>query len=84
MTRVPKLAGALAGAHYSLIAAGAGFADDKATPSTLAWLHDVNVAATVALSSWLPPPQQHRWRRRARFRSARSRARRCTGGRSRT
>jgi hypothetical protein len=54
-TRVPKLSGALAGARYSLIAT----AQDSATqdrPSTLAWMHDVNVASTVTLTSWLPPP----------------------------
>jgi hypothetical protein len=54
-TRVPKLTGALADAHYSLIAV-AQDAMDQARPSTLAWVHDVNVASTVALSSWLPPP----------------------------
>jgi hypothetical protein len=54
-TRVPKLSGALAGAHYSLIAV-AQDSEMQDSPSTLAWMHDVNVSATVALSSWLPPP----------------------------
>ena len=54
-TRVPKTTGALAGTRYSLIAQ-AQDAKDQATPSSLAWLHDVNVAATVQLGSWLPPP----------------------------
>ena len=57
-TRVPKLTGALAGAHYSLIAM-AQDSETQDTPSTLAWMHDVNVASTVALSSWLPAAQQH-------------------------
>ena len=52
---MPKLSGALAGAHYSLIAV-AQDSETQDTPSTLAWMHDVNVASTVALSSWLPPP----------------------------
>jgi hypothetical protein len=54
-TRVPKLSGALAAAHYSLIAV-AQDSETQDTPSTLAWMHDVNIASTVALSSWLPPP----------------------------
>jgi len=54
-TRVPKLSGALAGAHYSLIAV-AQDSETQDSPSTLAWMHDVNVSSTVALSSWLPPP----------------------------
>jgi hypothetical protein len=54
-TRVPKLTGALAGAHYSLIAQ----AQDSQTqqrPSSLAWLRQVDVASTVTLSTWLSPP----------------------------
>ena len=54
-TRVPKLTGALAGAHYSLIAQAQDSQTQK-RPSSLAWLHEVNVASTVALASWLAPP----------------------------
>ncbi len=54
-TRVPKLTGALAGAHYSLIAQAQDSQTQK-RPSSLAWMHEVNVASTVALSTWLPPP----------------------------
>ena len=54
-TRVPKLAGALADAHYSLIAQ-AQDAKDQDTPSSLAWVHNADVGSTVALASWLPPP----------------------------
>jgi hypothetical protein len=53
--RVPKLTGALANAHYSLIAQAQDGKDQK-MPSSLAWMHEVNVASTVALTSWLPPP----------------------------
>jgi hypothetical protein len=53
--RVPKLAGALADAHYSLIAQ-AQDAKDQDRPSSLAWMRNVDVGATVALSGWLPPP----------------------------
>jgi hypothetical protein len=54
-TRVPKLTGALVGAHYSLIAQAQDSQTQK-RPSSLAWLHQVDVASTVALSSWLAPP----------------------------
>jgi hypothetical protein len=54
-SRVPKLTGNLADAHYSLIAQ-AQDAKDQDRPSSLAWMHDVDVGSTVALSSWLPPP----------------------------
>jgi hypothetical protein len=54
-THVPKLTGALAGAHYSLIAQAQDSQTQK-RPSSLAWMHEVNVASTVALSSWLSPP----------------------------
>jgi hypothetical protein len=54
-TRVPKLTGALAGKAYNLIATAQDDVGVK-KPSTLAWLHGVNINATVALSSWLPPP----------------------------
>jgi hypothetical protein len=54
-TRVPKLSGALADAQYSLIAL-AQDSDTQDTPSTLAWMHNVNIGSTVALSAWLPPP----------------------------
>jgi len=55
MTRVPKLTGPLAGAHYDMLAAARDDAT-KAQPSTLTWLRNVNPSATVAVSSWLPPP----------------------------
>jgi hypothetical protein len=54
-TRVPKLSGALAGARYSLIAQ-AQDSQLQDRPSTLAWMHDVNIGSTVALTGWLPPP----------------------------
>jgi hypothetical protein len=54
-SRVPKLAGALADARYSLIAQ-AQDAKDQARPSSLAWMRNVDVGATVAVASWLPPP----------------------------
>jgi hypothetical protein len=54
-TRVPRLSGPLAGARYSLIAQ-AQDSETQDRPSTLAWMHDVDIASTVALSSWLPPP----------------------------
>jgi len=54
-TRVPKLTGALAGKAYSLIAQAQDATDVK-QPATLAWLHDVDVNSTVAVSNWLPPP----------------------------
>jgi hypothetical protein len=56
-TRVPKLTGALAGKAYSLIAVAQDATDVK-VPSSLAWLHGVNIDSTVALSSWLPPPSR--------------------------
>ena len=51
MTRVPKLTGPLAGAHYDMIASAI---DDptKPLPATLTWLRNVNPSATVAVSSW--------------------------------
>ena len=54
-TRVPKLTGPLAGAHYDMLATAI---DDptKATPATITWLRGVNPSSTVAVSSWLPPP----------------------------
>ena len=54
-SRIPKLAGALADAHYSLIAQ-AQDAKDQDRPSSLAWMRTVDVGAPVALASWLPPP----------------------------
>jgi hypothetical protein len=55
MTRVPKLTGPLAGAHYDMIASAT---DDptKPLPATLTWLRNVEPVATVAVTSWLPPP----------------------------
>ena len=54
-TRVPAATGDLAGARYDLLAQ-AQDAKDKDQPSTLAWLHGIDPAATVALSGWLAPP----------------------------
>jgi len=54
-SRVPRLTGSLADAHYSLIAQ-AQDAKDQARPSSLAWMRDVDIGATVALASWLPSP----------------------------
>jgi len=55
MTRVPKLTGSLAGAHYDMIASAT---DDptKPLPASLAWLRMVDPSKTVAVTSWLPPP----------------------------
>src|SRR6185503_5481316 len=55
MTRVPKLTGALAGAHYDMLASAI---DDptKSLPATTTWLRNVNPSATVAVSSWMAPP----------------------------
>jgi len=55
MTRVPRLTGVLAGAHYDMLASARDDAA-KAQPSTLTWLRQVDPAATVAVTSWLPPP----------------------------
>jgi len=54
-TRVPKLTGPLAGAHYDMIASAT---DDpaKPLPATITWLRNVNPSATVAVTGWLPPP----------------------------
>jgi hypothetical protein len=54
-TRVPKATGALAGTGYSLIAQAQDAKDTK-RPSSLAWMHDVDVGATVQVGSWLAPP----------------------------
>jgi hypothetical protein len=55
MTRVPRLTGPLANAHYDMIASAT---DDptKPLPATLTWLRNVNPSATVAVMGWLPPP----------------------------
>jgi len=55
MTRVPKLTGPLAGAHYDMLATAI---DDpaKPAPATITWLRNVNPSSTVAVSSWLSPP----------------------------
>jgi hypothetical protein len=45
----------LASAHYSLIAT-AQDSMEQASPSSLAWVREANVASTVAVPSWLPPP----------------------------
>ena len=54
-TRVPKLSGTLAGAHYSLIAQ-AQDSMEQASPSSLAWVHQAAIGSTVTVPSWLPPP----------------------------
>jgi hypothetical protein len=55
MTRVPRLTGPIAGAHYDMLATAI---DDptKSLPATLTWLRSVNPSSTVAVTSWLPPP----------------------------
>lgn len=55
MTRVPRLTGPLASAHYDMLATAI---DDptKSLPATITWLRNVNPSSTVAVSSWLPPP----------------------------
>ncbi len=55
MTRVPKLVGPFAGAHYDFIAK-AQDAKDQDQPSTLSWSHTVDASQTVAASAWTPPP----------------------------
>jgi hypothetical protein len=55
MTRVPKLTGILADAHYDLIAT-ARDAIDEPQPVTLRWLRHVDISTTVAVSGWLQPP----------------------------
>ena len=55
MTRVPRLTGPLAGAHYDMIASATDDAA-KPMPATVTWLRGVNPSATVAVTSWLPPP----------------------------
>ncbi|HXT99822.1 MAG TPA: hypothetical protein VN903_02450 [Polyangia bacterium] len=55
MTRVPKLTGPLAGAHYDMIAVATDDAT-KAQPSTITWLRHVDPSSTVAVKTWLPPP----------------------------
>jgi hypothetical protein len=54
-TRLPRATGALAAARYDLLAQ-AQDAKDKAQPATLAWLHGLSPAATVAQPGWLAPP----------------------------
>jgi len=55
MTRVPKLTGPLAGAHYDMIAVATDDAT-KAQPSTITWLRHVDPSSAVAVKTWLPPP----------------------------
>jgi len=54
-TRIPKATGVLSGITYSLIAQAQDAKNTK-RPASLAWLHDVNVASTVQVTSWLAPP----------------------------
>jgi hypothetical protein len=54
-SRIPAATGTLAGATVDLLAQAAT-AKGQAEPATLSWQHGVNAAATVAVSSWLPPP----------------------------
>jgi len=54
-TRVPKLTGTLASAHYSLIAQ-AQDSQEQSNPSTLAWVHEAAVSSTVSVPTWLAPP----------------------------
>jgi hypothetical protein len=55
MTRVPKLAGPFAGAHYDFLAQ-ALVAKGQTQPSTLSWSHAVDASQTVAAPAWTPPP----------------------------
>lgn len=54
-TKVPKLAGTLANAHYGFFA-NAKDAKDQEQPSSLAWAHDVDPTKPVASLAWLAPP----------------------------
>ncbi len=51
---IPRLAGPLGGAHYDLIAQAQATAMDE-RPKSLSWQRNVNIASTIAVSSWLPP-----------------------------
>jgi hypothetical protein len=55
MTRVPKLVGPFADAHYDFLAK-AQDATDKPQPATLSWSHAVDATKTVAALDWTPPP----------------------------
>jgi hypothetical protein len=55
MTRIPKLAGPFAGAHYDFLAQ-ALIAKGQAQPSSLSWSHGVDVSTTVAAPAWTAPP----------------------------
>jgi hypothetical protein len=55
MTRVPKLAGPFAGAHYDFLAQALD-AKGQAQPATLSWMHAVDAAQTVAAPAWTAPP----------------------------
>jgi hypothetical protein len=55
MTRVPKLEGPFAGAHYDLLAQSL-IAKGQDQPSTLSWMHAVDPAQTVVAPAWTPPP----------------------------
>jgi hypothetical protein len=55
MTRVPKLAGPFAGAHYDFLAQSL-IAKGQDQPSTLSWLHAVDPSQTVAAPAWTAPP----------------------------
>lgn len=55
MTRVPKLVGPFAAAHYDFLAK-AQVAKDQAQPATLSWSHAVDASKTVAALDWTPPP----------------------------
>jgi hypothetical protein len=54
-TRVPKLAGPFAGAHYDLVAQ-AKVAKDQAQPATTSWSHAIDPTMTAAVAAWTPPP----------------------------
>jgi hypothetical protein len=55
MTRVPKLTGALASAHYDFVAK-AQDAMGQDQPATLSWSHAVDPSKTVAALAWTPAP----------------------------
>ena len=54
-TRVPKLAGPFADAHYDLIAQ-ATVAKGQSEPATTSWSHAIDPTMTAAAAAWTPPP----------------------------
>jgi hypothetical protein len=54
-TRVPKLAGPFAGAHYDFLAQ-AKVSKTQAQPATLSWSHAIDPSMTAAVAAWTSPP----------------------------